>query len=345
MAPGLARENIDAPQNVLRNSRCSKRDAASQCRTLFTVGVITDIQYADVDDSLSVTGKRRYYRNSLSILKRAASSWGSAGVDVVIQFGDIVDGRNAVLGTSTQAVTAVLQEFAAINAPVRHVLGNHCLSNFKRQQLIRVLKMDVQMAVDPVGFYSFEPHPCWRFVVLDTCDISVLGRHRDHPNYKAACDILQSENPNADKNRNDGLVGVQRRFARFNGGLSQEQLNWLANELAISGKTGQRVVICSHIPLLPGTGPEAALVWNYGEVLQVIYCHSVVAAVVSGHTHQPHHLRDDHGIHHLVLKGAVEVSPGDEGHGFLEVKEEELVLNGYGMKKPLRMPFTGGQGP
>ena len=39
-------------------------------------GVITDIQYANVDDGISYDGKRvRYYRNSLNLVHEAVNNW------------------------------------------------------------------------------------------------------------------------------------------------------------------------------------------------------------------------------------------------------------------------------
>ena len=32
---------------------------------------------------------------------------------------------------------------------------------------------------------------------------------------------------------------------------------------------GQRVVVCCHLPLCPGTAPPVCLLWNYEQVLQV----------------------------------------------------------------------------
>lgn len=334
MAPGLARERDHVEEEAFLQSL---RHTSSAKDVLFTVGVISDIQYADVDDCLSVLGKRRYYRATLLHLEKAVEDWTRCKVGTVLHCGDIIDGRNVRLGSSSRAMSEVLARLANIDVPVRHVLGNHCLANFSRTQLIETLRMDVPQAREAIGFYSFSPHPRWRFVVLDTCDVSMLGRHWSDPKYQAAWHLLQAKNPNEDKFSNRGLVDVERRFSMVNGGVSQAQLEWLENELVASEKQRQRVVICCHIPVLPGVGPKSALVWNYDEVLEVIHRHRVVAAVISGHIHTAGHRRDTCGIHHLVLPGVVEIPLGEPAHGFLDVQQDALVLRGFGLQKPLNM--------
>lgn len=46
------------------------------------------------------------------------------------------------------------------------------------------------------SFYAFEPHPHWRFIVLDGYDVSVLGWPPGHPLHEEAQAILNKHNPN-----------------------------------------------------------------------------------------------------------------------------------------------------
>ena len=46
------------------------------------------------------------------------------------------------------------------------------------------------------SYYSFEPHPRWRFVVLDGYDISMLGWPEGHAHHEQAKAILEKSNPN-----------------------------------------------------------------------------------------------------------------------------------------------------
>ncbi|KAG8065040.1 hypothetical protein GUJ93_ZPchr0004g38681 [Zizania palustris] len=74
-------------------------------------------------------------------------------------------------------------------------------------------------------YYDFSPCPEYRFVVMDAYDFSALGWPRDHLVTADAMNLLDEKNPITDKNRPDGLVGVDRWFVMFNGTISKEQLS------------------------------------------------------------------------------------------------------------------------
>jgi len=140
-----------------------------------------------------------------------------------LHFGDIVDGF-CPKEESRTAVLNVIKEFDEFNGPVYHMLGNHCLYNLPRSDLISLLKIP-----SPNGhaYYDFSPVPDYRFVVLDGYDISVVGWPENHPHSLEAAKYLETKNPNKDKNSPEGLTGNERRFVMFNGGVGREQLAWL----------------------------------------------------------------------------------------------------------------------
>jgi hypothetical protein len=177
------------------------------------------------------------------------------------------------------------------------------------------------------------PHPRWRFVVIDSYDISMLGWPAEHEKHQAAKEILDRENINEvrhlrawgsacravpgmlrqkdtgfqvdrpalltpqEKNSPDGMTGPQRRFVKFGGGMSDEQLDWLKAsvaqqlpdalhakeyvadqrrvkqaahhlqaELAAAQDDAQRVVVFCHQPLHPDSCTGTTLAWTYVEV-------------------------------------------------------------------------------
>mgnify|MGYP001795645193 CR=1 FL=1 len=60
---------------------------------LFSFGVISDVQYADIPDGRSFLGTPRYYRHSIHVLQRAVQKWNNLkNLNFTINFGDIVDG-------------------------------------------------------------------------------------------------------------------------------------------------------------------------------------------------------------------------------------------------------------
>uniref|UniRef100_A0A383VZW1 Manganese-dependent ADP-ribose/CDP-alcohol diphosphatase n=1 Tax=Tetradesmus obliquus TaxID=3088 RepID=A0A383VZW1_TETOB len=302
---------------------------------LFSFGVISDVQYADIPDGTSFHGVPRYYRNALVALQRAVSSgWVPAGVEFGIHFGDIVDGFQARDGQekSEQALSDVLQAFSQLPHPTYHMLGNHCLYNLPRARLNKRLGitplLDPAAAAEGASYYAFSPHPTWLFVVLDAYDVSLLGWPDSHPRHLQAEALLAQHNPNKEKNSPEGLVGVARRFVKFGGGVSEAQLAWLEQQLQAAKQRSQNVLVCSHLPLLPDTCPPACLLWNYEHVLQLLRQSGVVVATMAGHTHQNGYLVDEAGIHHLVLPAVLETPPGRDAYGTVEVLADRLLLKG-----------------
>ncbi len=65
--------------------------------------------------------------------------------------------------------------------------------------------------------------------------------------------LLSSRHGMQEKNSPDGLEGPARRFVKFGGGASAQQLTWLTEQLAGAQSQGQLVIVCCHLPLHPDT--------------------------------------------------------------------------------------------
>ncbi|KAI7754813.1 hypothetical protein M8C21_018812, partial [Ambrosia artemisiifolia] len=106
---------------------------------LFSFGVITDVQYADIPDGRSFLGVPRYYRNSILVLQKAIKSWNNhQNLRFSLNLGDIVDGF-CPKDQSLEAVKKVVTEFDKFDGPVYHMIGNHCLYNLPRSKLLPLL--------------------------------------------------------------------------------------------------------------------------------------------------------------------------------------------------------------
>lgn len=70
----------------------SRSQAVSSSSALFRLGIIADIQHADIDDGKSFHGASRYYRQSKEILQRAVDYWRGEKVAMAVSLGDIIDG-------------------------------------------------------------------------------------------------------------------------------------------------------------------------------------------------------------------------------------------------------------
>lgn len=305
-----------------------ERGKKSVC-PLFSFGVITDVQYADIPDGASFLGSPRFYRHALEVLNRAVANWNGLGrVKFVMHFGDLVDGLSKE--DSHVAFEKVLAGFNAFHGgSVYHMIGNHCLYNLPRVELNKLFK--IPPSSDERSYYEFSPYPGFRFVVLDGYDISVLGWPEEHPNAQMAIRLLDRINPNEDKNSPIGLKGDMARFVMFNGGLGNDQLSWLDNVLRTASGSNEKIIVCCHLPLHPGTlGSPSALCWNYLDVLVTLQKYSCVVACLSGHAHTGGYAMDSHGIHYVVLEAVLECPPGDDAFGVVDVFPDRLSLTGRG---------------
>ncbi|KAK3129424.1 hypothetical protein QOZ80_6BG0479260 [Eleusine coracana subsp. coracana] len=329
------------------NGVAAIQTAANKAAPLFSFGVIADVQYADIPDGRSFYGVPRYYRHSLAVLRRAVTSWNNTqtkpggGVSFCINFGDIVD-RHCPKEKSLRAVHEVLDAFGELagGRPTYHMLGNHCLYNLPRTELLPLLNMPTNSSdSDDRAYYDFSPCPGFRIVVLDAYDFSALGRAQDHPTATAALRFLEENNPNADKNSSDGLAGTARRFVAYNGGVGVAQLAWLDGVLRDAAARGEKVVVCGHLPMDPGAAFPESLLWNYGEVMGVVHRYGCVKACFAGHDHQGGYCVDSRGVHHRALEAALECPPGTSAFGRVEVYPDRLVLVGSDRMADTEMRF------
>ncbi|KAI3785814.1 hypothetical protein L1987_44940 [Smallanthus sonchifolius] len=303
---------------------------------LFSFGVITDVQYADIPDGRSFLGVPRYYRNSILVLQKAVQNWNNhQNISFSLNLGDIVDGY-CPKDQSLDAVKKVVKEFDKFNGRVYHMIGNHCLYNLPRSKLLPLMTFPNADR----AYFDFSPIPEYRFIVLDGYDISAIGWPHDHPHTIEALNFVNKKNPNLDKNSPDGLVDLEKRFLKFNGGVGKEQLNWLDKTLQDATKSNQKVVVCCHIPLDPGATSKQSLLWNYDEVMDVIHRYDCVKVCLGGHDHKGGQSVDSCGVHHRVLEAALECPPGTDAFGHIDVYEDRLSLIGTDRMASTEMVFN-----
>ncbi|KAM6345209.1 manganese-dependent ADP-ribose/CDP-alcohol diphosphatase isoform 2-T2 [Alca torda] len=267
---------------------------------LFAFGVIADIQYADAEDGYNFGGyQRRYYRQSLHLLWDAVEAWAAERPPLafVLQLGDIIDGLNARSGESEGALAQVLAALGQLQVPVHHAWGNHEFYNFSRARLVhtglnsRPAETTAGPPAEDCQAYHFSPSARFRIVVLDTYDLSIVGREPDSPHYWESLQLLREKNPNDNLNSPAGLE--EPRFVEFNGGFSQSQLDWFNEVLKFSDENQEKVV-------------------------------------VMGHLHDGGYCLDSHGVHHLTLEGVIETPPESNAFGTIYVYEDKMVLKGRG---------------
>jgi manganese-dependent ADP-ribose/CDP-alcohol diphosphatase len=329
---------MDAASN--QRPRRSRRIEASLVsstepeRPLFTMGLLADIQYAPIDDGHSYSGIPRYYRHALTAAQHAAQHFQEEHVDLVVNLGDLVDGK---CNQDHAAVDDVIKALSVYQGPILHTYGNHCLYNMDRTTIST--KLGIPFVKEPcgdlVGYYSHIINNI-RFIVLDSYDVAMMQRcEKTSQKRKEAVQLLQrhnSENFAAGlENSPEGLVGVQKRFVAFNGAVGEVQLQWLQSQLEAARRGNEKVIVLSHQPILPGSTNPVCLMWNYKEVLAVLRDYKdVVVASFAGHAHKGGYQRDVSGIHFRVFEAVLENPDPHKTYAVIKVYEDRLKIKGYG---------------
>ena len=212
----------------------------------FSVGVITDIQYADCDDGTNYNQtKRRFYRSSVDKLLSALNYW-NGNVQHVLQLGDVIDGRNKNTNKSESSFKQVVDTFRKYDGQIHHVIGNHELYNFSRESLRQKMFYPTVSNENDGIYYDFTVNSHYRFVILDCYEISTIGYDKKGELYNQACRILDNINPNEDWNSCEDMGHLDQRFVAFNGGLTDKQLLWLDGVLEDADTKKQIVIVAGN---------------------------------------------------------------------------------------------------
>lgn len=309
--------------------------AEQQSTTLpkLRIGIVADIQYADVEDGHSFSGNPRYYRHALDAAMGAARQFQAEKVDLVINLGDTVDGKcNREIAQLDRVIGALTENYS--HGRILHVYGNHCLYNADRNVLEEKFGISMTREEDGelVGYYSHIVGDV-RLVVIDSYDICI---HREENTSKQAraIEILKEFNgvnfADGNPNSPEGLEDLQKRYVGFNGALGQNQLEWLTTELKLARESNQQVILFSHQPILPESSNPVCLVWNYHDVLEILKDYNdVVMASLSGHAHK-YGYKEWNGIHFRVLEAVLESPRPHHTFCILDIFDHALKVNGYG---------------
>ena len=270
-------------------------------KPIVSFGLITDIQYAEHDNAFNYLGdKMRYYRNSINLVKEAVKHWRekideNKNFKFILQLGDIIDGKASA--DRENALKSVLNE---LNSDFRtqipdfrvyHIWGNHEFYNFKRSEIVNT-ELNSAKHMNPTvstsaNYYKLDLTNDIEIICLDFYEFSALGFDEDDDVYKEAMSLLRKHNPNEDLNSADGLRGHGKRFTKFNGALSKQQMTWLADQLQILKEKNKKAIIVGHIPVHPqATTTPMCLAWNYRDVLEIFNKYAkTILAYLCGHDH------------------------------------------------------------
>lgn len=273
----------------------------SATNPVLRVGLIADPQYAD-----QPTAGKRYYRESVKKLTQAVDTFNLHKVDFVQTLGDVID-------KDWGSYDSILPPYRRLNPGIEsyHALGNHdySIDSVHMPQTLQRLGM-------PNYYYSYR-RKGFRFIVLDATDYAYFSNplHR----YPAA-DI-------------DGYYQSTRDQANhkeWNSAMGPAQIAWLTKELSAAESAKEKVILFSHMPLLPRK--DSHNLWNAEEIVKIIEGSLSVVAYINGHNHAGNY-HFEKGIHYITIFGMVDTVLNS--YAILDIFKNRLVLKGYGNQQSL----------
>ena len=275
---------------------------AAQEQPRLSFGVMADVQYADRDAQGG-----RHYRQSLANLESCVADLNTKDLAFTIQLGDIID-------RGKESFDRVLPIFNRLTMPKYHVLGNHDFP-LPRPEVLAKLGMER-------AYYSFS-HDNWRFVVLDTLDVSVDGGWpEDSENHTQAAQWLE-------RLKSEGKPYAQP----WNGGIGEQQKQWLTDTLREAEERGEKAIVFGHIPLLAEASSQWALLYNHQEIAAILEASGCVVAYLCGHDHAGGYA-ERNAIHHVTVQGMIE-APDQNAYAVVDLYDDRIEIRGVG-KVPSR---------
>lgn len=258
------------------------------------IGLIADPQYADKTD-----GKTRFYRKSLQKLDVAVEELNQGLLDMTIVLGDMVD-------EGPKDVKPVIDRLRNLTMPYYLVLGNH---DYPKEYQANVFK-EFGMSAE---YYAVDKGS-WKFLFLNTNELSSYATLKDSP---LATEYIK-------------MTELQESLGRthlkpWNGGVGENQMKWIVNQLDIAAKQKRHVLVFTHHPLYPEVGYEAL---NNRELLALFEQRKIVKAVISGHNHAGNFMYYKE-LPCITLEGMIETAD-QNSFGKIELFSNKLIIHGSG---------------
>jgi manganese-dependent ADP-ribose/CDP-alcohol diphosphatase len=330
--------------NSSNSSELNNDEDKNECSNvpIVTFGMLSDVQYADVDDGLNYRKDRnRYYRNSKKLVTEAVNYWSMLPKDLnfqfVVQLGDLIDGKCKIASKHNEALDEILAEFGDFK--VYHCWGNHEFYNFSRQEIVhtqlnssRILN-DNCLVTDHANYYTLDLTDRVRLICLDSYDFSILGFDEAHETYAQAHKFLKQHNQNADLNSAESLRGHAKRFLKYNGAVSESQMKWLDGELSKCKTSDMKALVCGHVPVHPqACSTTMCLAWNYRDILNLFWSYgNTVVGYFCGHDHDGGYFRDKYNIHHLTFNAILETPPNTNSFATVKICKDKILVEGVGL--------------
>jgi hypothetical protein len=269
------------------------------------VGLVADAQYADADPALN-----RFYRDSIRRLGEAVDHFNGMPLDFCVHLGDLID-------RDWSSFDAIFRPLEASRHRFHQVLGNHDF------EVADADKGRVAARLGRHRRYSWIDHAGFRFVILDTTEISTYAHpagSSEQANALAELRRLQAEN--------------RPQAHPWNSGIGLDQLAWFDKACRDAGRAGLRVIVLAHHPVLPEGGYN---VWNNHAVLDIIDRHHHVVGWLNGHHHAGAYA-ERNGAFFLTLQGMVDTADTN-AYAVARIHPDRIELDGFGREPSRELAF------
>lgn len=262
----------------------------------------------------------RLYELALPKARLAVEHFNTHKVSRVLHLGDIIDGNETREQTEAD-MKAVLDVLAPLEAPLIHVVGNHCLELGRASTLaslgLSTAVCSTHRAID------LSAH--WRLIVLDTMACSLRGSSYTEAAMARKYLETHRDDPNA---------------TVYNGGLGADQTAWLRTQLTKAKDQRVSIILAAHHPFSLQVAPLNMLVWNREELLALLadFRHTV-RAVFTGHYHYGGYAIED-DIHHVVFESIVDSTSKQGSHAVVNLFDDRIEICGIGDMQSRVLTFT-----
>ena len=282
-------------------------------------GLISDIQYADIEPASNFSGSEHRGIERLFTLRALLYEMLALAPELsfIAQLGDLIDGQNVGeygqgldfnQPQSEVALEQTLQIWDEFSSDVYHVIGNHELYNFTWEELNERLNgvrgQCQHHLLRPNTYGSFSPQEGWRVIILNSYELNVI-KPRDEQTRIFTEALLSRMNPNYGRpspfNFFQGLPQDRLRYVPFNGGFGQAQLDWLSKELNQAASEDEQCLVFSHLPSFAPAASERNVAFDADELVERLgERRDQVRGYFAGHRHSGGAAIDPHEF--LILR-------------------------------------------
>lgn len=289
------------------------RNGASMTDTLarLRLGIIADPQYADLDPDRE---RDRYFRRSLDKLGEAVQHFNAQNLDAVVVLGDLID-------RGWENFPPVLDLLETLQAPRILLPGNHdfMVDPARLPQVYARLGM-------PAPYHAVQMKGL-RLLVTDGNEISLFAPPEGDPRRIEAEQRLTAlraeEAPNAN---------------RWNAGISDHQMTWIADQLAAAEEGGEDVILLGHYPIYP---PSDHALWNAEALSGLIAGSSSALAYLCGHQHTGNY-GEKNGVHFVNFRGMVDTEH-QNAFAVLSIFDDRIEIAGHGREPDRSLQLRPGK--